>query len=100
MNRLLLLIGIGVSMASGQAGAADISVGARLYQRHCQDCHGSRGQPNMPGLPDFSRGERLLQPDDRIVETIRRGLGMMPAFEGRFSADEYYDLVAYLRTLR
>ncbi len=54
----------------------------------------------MPGMPDFSRGEALLRPDERIVDVIRRGRGMMPAFEGRFTADEFYDLVAYLRTLR
>ena len=95
----ILLVGLILGVPD-PAGAADISVGARLYHRHCQDCHGARGRPNMPGMPDFSRGEALLRPDDRIVDAIRRGQGMMPAFEGRFSAEEFYDLVAYLRTLR
>lgn len=80
--------------------ASDIMHGRQLYQRHCQACHGSHGQPNMPGAPDFSRGERLLRSDEQVVAAIRRGQGMMPAFEGRFTADEFFDLVAFLRTLR
>ncbi len=99
-GRLLLVTGIMLSMVTGTVGAADTTVGARLYSRHCQSCHGVQGQPLMPGMADFSRGEGLLRADEQLVQKIEQGQGMMPAFAGRFSVDELYALVAYLRTLR
>ena len=80
--------------------AADPLQGVKLYQLHCINCHGANGAGEIPNVPDFSRGERLLQPDDTLLETIKSGKGMMPAYRGMFSDDEILDLIAYIRTLR
>lgn len=84
----------------GLAAAADAINGGKLYARFCQNCHGSDGAGQIPGAPDFSRGERMLQADSAIVDSIKNGKGMMPAYRGQLTARELFDLSAYLRTLR
>ncbi len=90
-----LLLGWG-----GFAGAADAVNGGKLYARFCQNCHGSDGAGQIPGAPDFSRGERMLRADTVIVDSIKNGMGMMPAYRGQLTTRELFDLTAYLRTLR
>lgn len=84
----------------GGAWAADPSKGRQIYMKHCQNCHGISGKAQMPGVPDFTRGEGLFRPDIELVRQIRAGRGMMPAYEGLFTEDELLDVVAFLRTLR
>lgn len=86
--------------AGNVAFAADPSKGRQIYMKHCQNCHGLSGKAQMPGVPDFSRGEGLFRPDIELVRQIRSGRGMMPAYEGLFTEDELLDVVAFLRTLR
>lgn len=80
--------------------AADPGNGRKIYMSHCQNCHGMAGVGQMPGVPDFSRGEALFKPDIELVRRIRAGQGMMPSYEGMFTEDELLDVVAFLRTLR
>ena len=91
----LMLLGM-----TGEAQAADPRKGAKLYGEYCTDCHGNRGVPNMPGVPDFSRNQHLMQSDLVLVKSISVGKGMMPAFQGRLSESDILDVIAYLRTLQ
>lgn len=84
----------------GGALAADPGKGRQIYMKHCQNCHGISGKAQMPGVPDFTRGEGLFRPDIELVRQIRAGRGMMPAYEGLFTEDELLDVIAFLRTLR
>ncbi len=84
----------------GLVNAADANNGSKLYAKHCQNCHGSNGVGQIPGAPDFSRGESMLQPDTVIADSIKNGKGMMPSFRGQLKANELFDITAYLRTLR
>lgn len=85
---------------AGYAQAADPLKGAKLYNDRCADCHGPRGVPAMPGVPDFSHSQRLMQSDMALVRTISVGKGMMPAFQGVLTEQEIFDVIAYLRTLQ
>ena len=91
---LVLLLGY-----SGSAFAADPTKGGKLYSKHCTNCHGSSGSAQLPGTPDFSRGEKLLQPDTALMEKIKEGIGMMPAYQGRLTDEEILDVISFLRTL-
>ena len=91
----LLLLGL-----VAPAQAADPNKGAKIYSQYCRDCHGNRGVPNAPGIPDFSRNQRLMQSDLVLVKSISIGKGMMPAFQGVLSEREILDVIAYLRTLQ
>ena len=85
---------------SNAAYAADPGNGARIYATHCSGCHGDGGVSNMPGAPDFSRRERLFQPDMALLASIRDGVSVMPAYKGLLSDQEILDVISYLRTLR
>ena len=80
--------------------AASPSHGAEIFQRHCVSCHGESGEGVMPGMPNFKRGEGLMQPDSVLAEHIRMGKMAMPAFQGLLRDEEIYDVIAYLRTLQ
>jgi len=80
--------------------AADVIKGAQLYAIHCAVCHGRNGAPVMPNAPNFTRGERLMQPDMVLLGTIRTGRGPMPGYLGMLADREILDVIAYLRTLR
>jgi mono/diheme cytochrome c family protein len=82
------------------AMAADPSKGRALYMTHCQNCHGVDGRGQLPGMPNFARGEGLFKPDLELVHSIKSGNGVMPAYQGMFTDNELLDLVAFLRTLR
>jgi len=82
------------------SSAADVISGQRLYLLHCASCHGQNGRAVMPNAPSFDRGERLMQPDNALWSSIRRGRLAMPAYAGVLSDREIFDVVAYLRTLR
>jgi cytochrome c6 len=80
--------------------AADPMAGKKIYVQHCQNCHGERGEPQWPGVPDFSRGEGLLQADSVLLTSIKSGKAMMPSYRGALEDHEILDVIAYLRTLR
>jgi cytochrome c6 len=82
------------------AFGADLSQGQKLYRAHCASCHGVRGVPVMPGAPDFTRQQTLMQPDPVLVDKLKQGKGAMPAYQGLLRERELYDIVAYMRTLK
>ena len=88
-----------MALAGGSTLAADISKGGTLYATHCAACHGTGGNPVMPGAPNVRRSEPLMRPDMQLLTTIRNGKGAMPAFFGVLRDREILDVVAYLRTL-
>lgn len=91
---------MGMVLFVGSAWAGDPGSGSTIYRTHCVTCHGERGEGAMPGVPDFSRGEGLMQPDRVLAESIIRGKTIMPAFQGMLSDDEVLDVIAFLRTMR
>lgn len=96
----LLLLALALCGLAGQAQAADPLKGAKIYNERCIDCHGNGGVPNMPGVPNFRRNERLMQNDLQLIRSISVGKGMMPAFQGVLTEQDILDVIAYLRTLQ
>lgn len=82
------------------ASAADITRGAQTFALHCASCHGPAGQGLFPGAPKFNRGERLMQSDLALLNSVRAGKNVMPAFRGMLRDREILDVIAYLRTLQ
>jgi cytochrome c6 len=96
----LMMLALVLAGLAGQAQAADPLRGAKTYNERCADCHGKNGVPNMPGVPNFARNERLMQNDLALIRTISVGKGMMPAFQGVLTEQDILDVIAYLRTLQ
>lgn len=78
--------------------AADVFNGKKIYQTYCEACHGSTGQGEMPGTPNFTRGQGLIKPDLALHGIINDGRNAMPAFQGILDHDETLDVITYLRT--
>jgi cytochrome c6 len=95
---VLLLSGV-LGLAAAPARAADPLKGQQTYDTHCIKCHGPRGVPVLVGAPNFSRGERLVQPDLTLMEKIKAGRNAMPSFRGVLRDYEILDVIAYIRTL-
>ena len=97
VNRLvaLLLLSVATTVEAG-----DPFKGHHIYTQHCLQCHGEDGSGTMVVIPSFRRGEGLLQPDYLLAETLKQGLGAMPAYRGLLDDNELADVITYLRTLQ
>ena len=98
LHGVALAAALGLLPSAGNA--ADVIRGGEIYRANCANCHGPNGRPVLPTAPDFSRQERLLQPDPMLLQSVRNGRGAMPAFQGILRDREILDVIAYLRTLR
>ena len=98
MIRILLLVVL--APLAHAAHAADVMKGGQLYRMHCASCHGGSGISAMPNAPSFARGERMTQPDQMLLGSIRRGRGAMPGFFGVLTDRDTLDVIAYMRSMR
>ena len=84
------------------AMADEYDQGKKLYSDKCQICHGPKGDGNGPAgsalspkpadftSPKFWQKET----DQKIIETIKNGYGMMPSFD--LKPIEIKDIIDYL----
>lgn len=93
----LTLLALG---AAPSAFAADLANGARVYNSHCVACHGVGGRAVMPGAPSFARGDRLMQMDLNLMNSIKMGKNACPAFLGILKDRDILDVIGHLRTFR
>ena len=91
----LLLLGVITTVEAG-----DPFNGHHVYTQHCVQCHGENGSGEMVAIPNFRRGEGLIQPDYVMTETLKQGLGAMPDYRGLLDDNELADVITYLRTLQ
>ena len=96
---LLFMICFVLSAALPQRVFAAGMVGRQLYMIHCAGCHGMNGVSVIPQAKDFSRVKLITQPDQVLIDTIRSGRNMMPAYLGILSDREIRDVINYLRTM-
>jgi len=89
-----------LAIAATPAHAADITRGGQTYAMHCAMCHGPAGQGIQPGSPKFNRGERMMQSDLVLLNSVRMGRGAMPGFMGVIRDRDILDVIAYIRTLQ
>lgn len=88
--------------AGGGSGPKTSQIKA-LFDERCARCHGrdGRGQTRlgeMLELPDFADAEwQKSASDERMRNSIRDGVGQMPAFARKLSRSEIAALVAYVR---
>ena len=87
-----------VVAVTDSACAGNYFSGESVYQKYCQSCHGNRGQGVIGGAPNFARGQGLMKPDAGLYDIIYGGRNAMPAFRGVLKEEEYYDVIAYIRS--
>lgn len=84
---------------AGPGLAGDYFNGEKIYQRHCETCHGTDGEGLVAGAPDFSRGEGLMAPEMALFETIADPGDSMHGFKNLIENDEIFDAITYVRSL-
>ncbi len=89
-----------------------VKLGRELYQQRCVDCHGREGKGNGYMSPQLKREGQPVAPtnlasqmvqantDGELFWKITNGKSPMPASRVRFSDEERWAIVAYLRTLK
>lgn len=71
--------------------------GRRIFTMFCAGCHGFDGIAAYPAAPSFARGERLEKDDPALLQSIRDGIGVMPAWRGTLSDEMLLATLAYIR---
>ena len=97
-NNILILCLSMFLLSITQVHAANILEGNNLYNQHCSSCHGSDGNGQMPGTPNFSRGEGLMNNDVELKQRILDGKFSCPSYFGILSERKVLDVISYLRT--
>lgn len=93
-----------ISTVKDQPNAAQI--GREFYMQKCVDCHGKEGQGNgwmakMVAKPPTNLASQMVQAnsDGELFWKITNGRSPMPAHRVRFTDEQRWYIVAFLRTL-
>jgi mono/diheme cytochrome c family protein len=88
------------------ASEASIAEGKGVYNQHCVHCHGDAGKgdgskaESLKVRPaDLSIPKMWRRKDGALYLTIMEGNAPMPSFRSKFSTNEAWALVNYVRTL-
>ena len=105
---LLTLSGSLTTTTYAQDYPADLVRGKGVYERYCQNCHGSVGQGDGPAAAsltvspaNFQRFQSFLKSDEELLRTIEHGVVFSPmhSWRGQLTDGEMQDVVAYIRLL-
>lgn len=88
------------------ATPAALADGSRIYQQHCQSCHGAKGDgkgqkaPELSTAPgDFTDATKMSGlKDGELYWEITKGRHPMPAFEKKLTEEQRWEAVDYIRT--
>ncbi len=105
---ILIVCGFLAAPAPAAELPEDVVMGKKVYEQHCQKCHGMTGQGNGPQaqwqyLPpaNFHAPASRLKSDEQWIAVIEYGVIFSPmhSFRGTLNATEIQDVVAYIRLL-
>jgi mono/diheme cytochrome c family protein len=79
--------------------------GRRLYNVHCLTCHGPDAKGDGPvgpllGVPSLLESLYLERPDGHTFGYIFHGGANMPRYGYKFSSEEIWNIINYLRTIQ
>lgn len=77
-----------------------VSIGQANYEKFCAGCHGLNGVARYIASPSFAIGERMDKSDDRLLDSIANGKGVMPSWKEKLGEEERRQILAYVRTLQ
>jgi mono/diheme cytochrome c family protein len=101
-TRLAAIVVVTMAIAGSMPLAAQD--GATLFKTKCAMCHGADGKGETPigkkmNIRDLGSAEVQKQTDAELTTIISKGKNKMPAFEGKLTAEQVGQMVAYIRGL-
>lgn len=105
---LCVVNGPALTSLKAQDYPPDMARGKAVYERHCQNCHGSTGRGDGSGAvslkvppANFQRFQSFLKSDEELLRTIEHGVVFSPmhAWRGQLTDGEMQDVVVYIRRL-
>ncbi len=95
-----LVLTVVIWMAVPAAFADDA---AALYKSKCASCHGADGKATTVGkkmgAKDLQDPELKKATEAQWIEITTKGKNKMPKYEGKLTADQIKQLVAYMKEL-
>lgn len=84
--------------------AQDAANGEKVYKAKCASCHGPDGKGETAAgkatkARDICSADVKAESDAAWTEIISKGKNKMPAYDGKLSAAEIKDVIAYMRSL-
>jgi len=71
------------------------------YKAKCAMCHGANGEGKAAmKTVDFASADVQKMSDAELTDTITKGKGKMPSYDGKLTKDQIGDLVKWIRTLK
>jgi len=99
MRKLFLSLQINLLLLfAAPVFAGDPFVGSNLYTQHCVSCHGGDGRGAVAGTPSFREGRLMSRSITELMDTVRTGRNLMPAFRGILDEQQIDDVITYIRT--
>jgi mono/diheme cytochrome c family protein len=87
------------------SSADSVAKGRKLYAERCADCHGKKGRGDGGGGADLERKPTDLtssvqtQSDGALFWKISEGRRPMPAYGGKLSEEQRWQVIRFLRSL-
>ena len=78
--------------------AGDPFAGSNIYTQHCVSCHGGDGRGVIAGTPSFREGRLMARSTSELLDTVKSGRNLMPAFQGILDEQQIDDVITYIRT--
>jgi mono/diheme cytochrome c family protein len=75
----------------------DLSLGRDVFLTYCSGCHGFNGLAFYPPAPSFAMNDRLAKSDLELMDSILKGKGAMPWWEGKLPRFSLEQALAYIR---
>jgi mono/diheme cytochrome c family protein len=102
----LITTSIHQAVAQKAAPSGKAKLGETVFKTNCIQCHNKQpgdttpfGPPNLHGIIGTNTSTTPPQVTPQVaMETIRKGKGIMPPFEGKLSPADISNVVAYLKT--
>jgi cytochrome c6 len=102
MRTILSIIAVAIvlfaSAFSRPALAADVALGAKIFNANCAACHAGGGnvvQANKNLKPDTLK-QFGMDSADAIITQVKNGKNAMPSFKGRLTDDQIESVAAYV----
>lgn len=92
-------------MAAASLPGADEVLGQKVYESKCASCHGKDGKGDtragkMTNTPDITAASwKQGTSAAELEKTLKEGLGKMPKYEGKLTAEELKAVIEYTRKL-